>query len=231
MSLPPSETPSTSSSPSESPSTSLSPSETPSTSLSPSETPSDFSTVKPSAAEIDLLCCSFSYTLENTAGFSAEAILFETNNMIKQGLLAATRNITISILNATTPGTPRTNIFGKSSMEGGMRSRTLTSDQDNQWWSREFHRSVESSRNQKASHARHLAFYTDEHPVRIWNVVDSLFCYDKNDSICFAVFSEVCVVLDAGESSSTVRTQLIQGFRSSIESGAFNHAIPSAMIP
>ena len=229
----------TSTPPSEIPLKSVSPSDTPTTSSSPSEAPSNLPTAKPSAAEINLLCFSFSYTLGNTAGFSAEEILFETNNRIKQGLLVATRNITISVLNATMTGTPRMNIFGKNNMKGGMRSLMEAvstrysdkSDQVTQRWSKEFHPSVESSSRHQSSHTRHLAFYTDDHPARIGNVVDSLFCYDKNDSICVSVFSEVCVVLAAGESASAVRTKLIQGFRSSIESGAFNHAIPSVVIP
>jgi len=223
-------------------------------SLPPSKSPSDHPTLKPSKDETDLLCLSFTYSLETLAAISADDIVFEVNNTIKQGLLTATRNITISILNETTPlaEARSSNIFDKKSLEGGRRSlknammnhfeneRSVarnSSDQEIEHWTREFHRTIAPqtaarTNSLQTRRRRHLAFYSDDIPVRIWNVVDSMFCRGADSGgTCVSVLTEVCVVLVSGETASAVRLALIQGFRSSIESGAFRDAIPPSSIP
>lgn len=51
-----------------------------------------------------LTCVNFQYGVKNTGGFSADDIFNEVNNTLKTGLLIATRNVTIEVLNATFPG-------------------------------------------------------------------------------------------------------------------------------
>lgn len=53
-----------------------------------------------------LTCVSFQYGLSNQAGLNAFDILHMVNNTLRTGLLVATRNITIEILNSTFPRTP-----------------------------------------------------------------------------------------------------------------------------
>ncbi len=54
-----------------------------------------------------LTCVSFQYGLSNQAGLNAFDILHMVNNTLRTGLLVATRNITIEILNSTFPRTPK----------------------------------------------------------------------------------------------------------------------------
>lgn len=50
-----------------------------------------------------LTCVTFQYGIENSGGFTAEDIFNEVNNTLKTGLIIATRNVTIEILNETFP--------------------------------------------------------------------------------------------------------------------------------
>jgi hypothetical protein len=51
----------------------------------------------------NLTCVSFQYAIENDNGFNASDLFNEVNNTYKTGLIIATRNITIEILNETFP--------------------------------------------------------------------------------------------------------------------------------
>lgn len=55
----------------------------------------------------DLLCLNFQYGLVNSAGFNASDLFNEVNNTLKTGLIIATRNITIEIINGTYPRSER----------------------------------------------------------------------------------------------------------------------------
>jgi hypothetical protein len=55
----------------------------------------------------DLLCLNFQYGLVNNAGYNASDLFNEVNNTLKTGLIIATRNITIEILNGTYPRSER----------------------------------------------------------------------------------------------------------------------------
>lgn len=50
-----------------------------------------------------LTCVSFQYGIQNNAGFDSQAIFNEVNNTLKTGLIIATENVTIEILNASYP--------------------------------------------------------------------------------------------------------------------------------
>ena len=50
-----------------------------------------------------LTCVHFQYGITNDKGFTAEAIFNEVNNTFKEGLIIATRNVTIVTLNTTYP--------------------------------------------------------------------------------------------------------------------------------
>jgi len=161
--------------------------------------------------------------LESTAGFTAEEIILGQNNTIQQGLLIATRSVTISILNETQPET-HNNIFDNSKRRDGLR-RLLEHALGSYFGTNDFDHHLTTPR-------RRLAFYTDEIPVRIFNIFESMFCSGNEvGGACVSVSTEVCVVLTADDVAGVVRLALVQGFRSSIESGAFSDAIPPTSIP
>lgn len=52
-----------------------------------------------------LTCVNFQYGIQNDAGFDADDIFNEVNNTLKTGLIIATENVTINVLNASFPRT------------------------------------------------------------------------------------------------------------------------------
>ena len=50
-----------------------------------------------------LTCVKFQYGIQNDAGFDADDIFNEVNNTLKTGLIIATENVTIEVLNTTFP--------------------------------------------------------------------------------------------------------------------------------
>jgi hypothetical protein len=50
-----------------------------------------------------LTCVGFQYGIQNSAGFDADDIFNEVNNTLKTGLIIATANVTIQVLNASYP--------------------------------------------------------------------------------------------------------------------------------
>lgn len=72
---------------------------------------------------------------------------------------------------------------------------------------------------------RRLAFYSYEHPVEVTSVVESMFCANPTQD-CVVVSTTVCVVLEDADDPKVVRTNLINGFRESIDGGGFNEVIP-----
>jgi hypothetical protein len=97
-----------------------------------------------------LSCVSFQYGIQNSGGYTAEDIMNQTNNTLKTGLLIATRNVTIGILNETFPrdggdgggGGDDDDDDDKSSERFLGNSETLQRDS---------HRSPETSEDQRAS--------------------------------------------------------------------------------
>jgi hypothetical protein len=191
-----------------------------------------------------LACVSFAYTLENTTGFTSEDIFNEVNNTIKARLVAATENVTINILNSTLPrnNSPLLNRrlsvyestrFGSHAFRNAalehlgtwdevqLRLTTLSKSTVKPTWLHPRHRRMEGGVRR-----RRLAFYSDEHPVEITRILESMFCPDPTQD-CVVVSTTVCVVLEVGDDQEVVRTNLINGFRESIEGGGFNEVIPS----
>jgi hypothetical protein len=127
---------------------------------------------------------------------------------------------TIEILNGTypPPSTPRRLLNSRSL--GPLRtttSRTATITGTNMYQQPALH------------HHRRLAYFTDDIPVIINSVSDNPLCNgsEQNQEIrCSIVSSTVCVVLEEDDDPNVVRTILITGLRTAVDSGEFLTRIP-----
>jgi hypothetical protein len=195
----------------------------------------------PTRQPIELLCVSFAYTLENTTGYTAADIFNEVNNTIKERLIAATKTVTIDILNSTQPKLPNPSL-NRHLMAAdyrGFRNQAIQCALLEHFgpWQEVQHMLVSSPkhsdepvRREKGPgiielRARRLAIFSDESRVEITSVLDSMFCVNPLQD-CVVVSSTVCVVLEASDDPELVRTNLVQGFRESIDGGGFNEVIP-----
>ena len=88
---------------------------------SDSDTYPSFCVSNPSLAPIETLCIDFQYEIVNSKSLSADDIMNEVDNSLKNGLIEATRTTVINILNATYP---RTN-------GGGSQPSTLSGETGN----------------------------------------------------------------------------------------------------
>ena len=207
--------------------------------LSPTNVPTFEPTLVPTARPINLQCVSFAYTLQNTTGFTADEIFNEVDNTIKDRLLAATRTVAINILNITQPRirNPNLNRNRMRALEGrnealrqaiiiefGSMQGSKVVDQTEQLFLR-WRRPAKDARPIGRLRKRRLAFFSDEFPVEISSILDSMFCATPTEP-CVVVSTTVCVVLEAFDDPDVVRTNLIQGFRDSIDGGGFNDVIP-----
>ena len=92
-----------------------------------STTPVAESPTAPPTATIppaDLLCIQFFFSIQNRAGLTASDIELGINNTLRDGLEAAARNVTITILNETFP---RTATSSSSASSGSWQRRTAMS--------------------------------------------------------------------------------------------------------
>jgi hypothetical protein len=191
-----------------------------------------------------LLCLPFAYTLENTTGFSSEDIFNEVDNTIKERLIAATEVVTINILNSTQPKIQNPSLNRhlrayESNRFGSRAIRFAALDHFRSWekvqltlTSTSPKRSDQPAllnpshrRNDGRVRRRRLAFFSDDNPVEITSVVGSMFCANPTQE-CVVVSTTVCVVLEVVDDPEVVRTNLINGFRESIDGGGFNEVIP-----
>ena len=71
-----------------------------------------------------LTCINFQYGIVNNVGVTAQDIFNEVNNTLKTGLIIATRNVTIEILNETYP---------REQEEANRHLRTRQLEEDAEW--------------------------------------------------------------------------------------------------
>lgn len=209
--------------------------------LSPTLLPTSTPTIAPTIRPLELECVSFAYTLQNTTGFSANDIFNEVDNTIKDRLLAATRTVAIGILNSTQPTIRNPSLNRMLSL--------ATSESQNKAFQLAIIDLFGSAddlpvaigpeklhlnpREQVARYTwplkrlrkRRLAFFSDDFPVEISSILDSMFCATPTQA-CVVVSTTVCVVLEVVDNPDVVRMNLIQGFRDSIDGGGFNDIIP-----
>jgi hypothetical protein len=206
-------------------------------------------TVAPTVVPVPLECVSFQYTVE-AMGLTADEIFNEVDNSIKQGLLMATRSVTISILNETYPRTEEDGrelalqtgeelafesaivyrfrdkgiggLLTKSQLETLGLSPTSQSG-------RPYHfRLLGDARKSRA--VRNLVYYHDDYPVEITDMWDTRFCGGSEQiGECVVVDTTVCVVLEEGDDPAEVRQVLLRGFREAINNGDFGDAMPSLL--
>eukprot|EP00804_Cyclotella_cryptica_P020924 CCRYP_009258-RA/>CCRYP_009258-RA protein AED:0.03 eAED:0.03 QI:404/1/1/1/1/1/6/245/1277 len=190
------------------------------TSLSPTSSSSSANTdgasspsSSASLSPVGNLRVEITYDIANDCGLDSEAIMNETNNTLKTGLIAATTVSAIDILNQTFPrgdGTP--------SKKRGVRARrqlkhnTLTS-----------HYSL----TQTLDHAvhRNLVYYTDEFPVTIDRIIDVTENCPEGNS-CLLIVSTITTVLEPGDDSDAVKNALVDGMTESFNTGSFYENIP-----
>lgn len=99
-------------------------------------------------------------------------------------------------------------------------------------------RRLQYLREQQSSFLRHdssrrLVYYSDEFPVQITQVVDSVTCPGSmmNDAIrCAVVSSTVCVVLEPGDDPVEIRQTIISGLQEAFQSGEFEDNIPPSSL-
>jgi hypothetical protein len=227
-------------------------------SYGPSDRPSDvFSTVPslaPTQSPEESLCIAFGYILENQAGLTADDIWTGNGNDVMTGLLVATRNTTIEILNETFPeiispanysdvrrhrrleGAPRAFELAIADARGSEKANIILGTFENELdaWSR-----VRSSHRLltmflRRCRQRRLVFYTDDSPAQILRILDNPFCprgEEDGVTLCSIVETQVCVKLEEEDDPAQVEAALISGFRESINSGKFFDAIPPEYIP
>lgn len=76
--------------------------------------------------------------------------------------------------------------------------------------------------------SRRLVYYADSVQPEIRAIIDSPFCPSETPQVtkCAVVTTSTCVFLEEGDDPAVVRTALRTGIQASIESGAFEEAIP-----
>mmetsp|Transcript_6738 Transcript_6738/g.15303 ORF Transcript_6738/g.15303 Transcript_6738/m.15303 type:complete len:434 (+) Transcript_6738:193-1494(+) len=232
----------------------MEPSAVPSVSPAPSHAPSK--DVKPTKPPSDTLCLNFQYGLVNDEGFTSDDLENEIGNSYRSGLLNATRNITIQVLNETLSKDPEGRDLKKAAVNRG-QSQTIHSgltvvnlgrfhldenysprwedtvstsgveNKERQWRRRTAYLpSIWTSRIGTMNNRR-LAFYTDIYPPVINFIVDSAFCPDSDaGNICSVVDASVCVVLENGDNKKDVKETLMLGIERLFIDGSFEGAIP-----
>ena len=77
--------------------------------------------------------------------------------------------------------------------------------------------------------SRKLVYYTDDFPPEVEAIIDNPYCPTPTPDVtkCQVVTSIVCVILEEGDDPIVVRQTLTGGIQASIQSGAFEEAIPN----
>mmetsp|Transcript_30925 Transcript_30925/g.57273 ORF Transcript_30925/g.57273 Transcript_30925/m.57273 type:complete len:216 (+) Transcript_30925:1268-1915(+) len=182
---------------------------------------------------------SITYDLSNDCGLNAEAIMNEEGNTLKEGLVAATTDITVGILNMTFPRVEddsepqrRKNVRVRQRQRHLLQQRGLAlldvpskpksttttllpfaNDEDG------------DTSSSSSSRHRNLVFYTEEYPVSIDNIFDMEASCDPGNN-CLLVISTITVVLEAGDNPVEVDKAIVSGMQDSFENGMFFDAIP-----
>lgn len=262
----PSDVPSTNPTTQPSPTSSDRPSDVPSTIPSPisSEQPSSVPSFAPSVPDVpsaeptpdpgDLLCIDFGYSFENQLNLTAEDIMTSNGTDIKTGLLIATREITIKILNETFPQrnsisddteSRRGRQLDKVSRavelavidiysQQGMNAQTPVRVDPQTAWSRSDRAFMRLRLLSSEYRNRRLAFYSDRFPVTILSILDNPFCPQgtaDGTTLCAVVQSQVCVILEEGDDRDIVRSTIVSGIRLAVNSGEFWQLVPPEFKP
>jgi len=208
------------------------------TSTAPTGTPTDayptwipttqFPSSSPSEATsggfIEPMEVTITYDLSNDCGLTADAIMNEEDNTLKEGLVAATTTNTIVILNQTFPRVEneeptRRNVRARHGQRGLAHIDTTPTATS----------SVSSNNNNSnSSHVQHrnLVYYTDEYPVTINRILDVETGCAVGEN-CLLVISAITVVLEPGDDPAAVNAAIVSGMQDSFNDGSFFGAIPA----
>jgi hypothetical protein len=192
------------------------------------------------------LCITFQFGIVNTNGFDAAAIFNMVNNTLKTGLIIATENVTIDVLNASFPDArllryrnnehSRVNIEKVNSFhvfpldvidskiqDGLVLERPVNGDRILASYS------DSQGRTGNSRITRRLVVYTQSLPPIILSIVDNDFCPSEtpDKTKCQIVSAVTCVFLEEGDDRQGIREVLSGGIQASIKSGEFEEAIPA----
>jgi len=194
-----------------------------------------------------VLCVDFAYTMKNAAGLSAEDIMKEVGNSIKDGLEVAGSSMVVSILDVAFPdGNASRNLeVGEDgahhALERGLSDvsgvdsgkvlhprhrldstslhKVLREPHIEEPWHRSTH-----------GHSRQLVFFDYDRPSEVIRVVDNPDCPDPG-FVCATVEQNVCVTLEEGDDPTQVRDALRDGIWEAIDNGDFLTVFPSENLP
>jgi len=204
---------------------------------SPMDVPSPETNAPTSSEGGGSIKVSITYDLSNDCGLNAEAIMNEEGNTLKEGLVAATTDITVGILNATFP---RVDDDSEPQRRNNVRVRQrqrrhllqhrglalLDIPSKSTTTSSSFAEHEDDASSSSSSRHRNLVYYTEEYPVSIDNIFDmDASCAPGNN--CLLVISTITVVLEAGDDPVEVDKAIVSGMQESFEDGSFFSAIPA----
>ena len=145
------------------------------------------------------------YDLANDCGVTAEMIMEADGNTLKYGLEAATTTVTVRILDEFNNEQVRRRLRKvRQRLGSGPKSETRLS----------------------LSEGRNLAYYSEEHPVKIDRVLD----IENNcapGSNCLLVISTITALLDPNDDKEKVKDAIVSGVQDSFADGSFYAALPA----
>ena len=145
------------------------------------------------------------YDLANDCGVTAEMIMEADGNTLKYGLEAATTTVTVRILDEFNNEQVRRRLRKvRQRLGSGPKSETRLS----------------------LSKGRNLAYYSEEHPVKIDRVLD----IENNcapGSNCLLVISTITALLDPNDDKEKVKDAIVSGVQDSFADGSFYAALPA----
>jgi phenylpyruvate tautomerase PptA (4-oxalocrotonate tautomerase family) len=138
----------------------------------------------------------------------------EVDNTLKAGLITATTDTAIEILNQTFPRTERSLV----------RTRRRVYSQHVS--DRGLVRLGSQAKTLESRDSRNLVYYTDDFPVTIDRIIDVTDnCPEGNN--CLLIISTITVVLEGGDDADAVKRALVDGVTESFNTGSFYEKIPA----
>lgn len=193
-------------------------------------------------------CFDFQYGIINNEGFDANDILTMDGNSLLTGLLIATENVTVSVLDSIEDGEQRllNNDLSSTGDEFMIMENRLVipvdylEDNSGQMNSlgtplTRYRRlsQPQSSSSQQNYQRRRLAFFA---AVEIPTIVDNAFCPSETPEVtrCAIVLTTTCVVLEEGDGEvengnscpESITNELLGGIEEKLLNGDFEQAIP-----
>lgn len=191
----------------------------------------------------------FQFGIVNNAGVDADDILNMVGNTLVVGLVIAIENVTITTLNTTFPRDGRLlrNYRSNTLPTSSGRERLivpahyLAAEHSEHWQTLPLQQqsntrqlamipysTYQSASSSTSQRGRRLVFYTNARAPVIRAIFDNPFCASDTPLVtrCAVASATVCVVLEEGDVEEEVRSGLLAGIASSIESGEFEQAIP-----